>query len=150
MNNMTSRLQNVLLWIGTLMLLFNVWELSVSPLLTALEWLAVNPTWIPPVSVYLACVIVKTYLVVQSVPLMTKAIVRYTDLKPDARRDSAVMTLACVMWAVVLLFLVIPFMIQERSRFWRCETHREIVEAARKDDWMMRYIKRMGRRELSR
>ncbi len=150
MNNAASRLQHVLVWIGTFMLLFNVWELSASPLLTALEWLAVNPAWIPPVSLYLACVIVKSYLVFQSVPLMTKAVVRYTELKPDPRRDSASVILACVVWLAVLLVFVIPFMTQEGSRFWRRYTRREIVEDARRDDWIMRYLKRMGKRGLRR
>ena len=150
MNNVASRLQNVLLWIGTFMLLFTVWEMSVSPLLTALEWLSVNPAWIPPVSLYLACVIVKSYVVFQSVPLMTKAMVRYAGLKPDARRDSASMILACVMWSALILVFVIPALIEERSRFWRCRPRREIVEATRQDTWAMRYLKRMGKRELTR
>lgn len=150
MNNAAFRLLHVLVWIGMVMLLVNVWERSVSPLLTALEWFAVNPAWIPPVSLYLACVIVKSSLVFQSVPLMTKAVVRYTELKPDAGRDSATVILACVLWSAVLLVFVIPFMIQERSRFWRRYTHREIVEDARRDDWIMRHLRRMGKRGLTR
>lgn len=133
MSSAVSRLLNVLLWIGMLMLLFNVSELSVSPLLTALEWLAVHPSWIPFVSLYFACVIVKSYLVFQSVPLMAKAIVRYAGLKPDAGRDSASVVLACIVWAALILVFVIPAMIEERSRFWRCRPRREIVKAARQD-----------------
>ncbi len=150
MNNVATRLQNVLLWFGTCMLLFNVWELSLSPLLTALEWLSVNPTWIPPVSLYLACVIVKSYVVFQSVPLMTKAMVRHAGLKPDAKRDSASVILACVVWSVLILVFVIPALIEERSRFWRCRPRREIVRAARQDTWAMRHLKRIGKRELTR
>jgi hypothetical protein len=150
MTSMASRLLNLLVWFGMLMIIFDAWGPAVSLLLTALEWLAANPTWVPPVSLYLACVMVKSYLAAQSVPLMTKAIVRYAGLRSDANRDSASMTLACVVWAVLLLFVAIPFMIQERSRFWCRYTRREIIEAARQDDWMMRCLKRVGRWDLAR
>lgn len=143
MTSAASRLLNVLVWLSMFMILFDAWEPVVSLLSTALEWLTANPTWIPPVSLYLACVMVKSYLAAQSVPLMTKAIARYAGLRPDTKRDSASITLACVMWVAVLLFVVIPFMIQERSRFWCRYTRREIVEAARQDDWMMRCLKRV-------
>ena len=150
MSSAVSKLRNVLLWIGMFMLLFNVSELSASPLLTALEWLAANPSWIPFVSLYLACVIVKSYLVFQSVPLMAKAIVRYAGLKSDAGRDSASVVLACIVWSALVFVFVIPAMIEERSRFWRCRPRREIVKAARQDTWAMRHLKRMGRRGLTR
>ena len=150
MTSAVSRLLNVLLWIGMLTFFFDVWELSVPFLLSALEWLEANPNWIAFVSLYLACVIVKSYLSVQSVPLMTKATVRNAGLRPDALRDMAAITLSCVIWSVWLSFVVFPVMIQERSRFWRCRTRREIVETARRDEGMMRFLKRMGRWGLIR
>jgi hypothetical protein len=139
MTSAVSRLLNLLVWIGALMILSDVWGPVVSLLLTALEWLAANPTWIPPVSLYLACVIVKTYLEAQSVPLMTKAFVRYAGL-----------ILACAIWFVLLLFLVIPFMIHQKSRFWRRDTHREIVEDARRDERLISRLKWAARWESAR
>jgi hypothetical protein len=132
------------------MILSDVWGPVVSLLLTALEWLAANPTWIPPVSLYLACVIVKTYLEAQSVPLMTKAFVRYAGLRVDAKRDLTAAILACAIWFVLLLFLVIPFMIHQKSRFWRRDTHREIVEDARRDERLISRLKWAARWESAR
>ena len=144
MTSAVSRFLTVLLWIGMLMFLSDLWEPLVLLLLSSLAWLEANPAWIPVASLYLACVIVKSYLVIQMLPFTQMVVVRYAGLKPDAQRDAASMTFSSIVCSVALLFLVIPVMIQERSQFWRCYTRRELVETARQNCWLMRHLRRMN------